>query len=558
MIGNRQSRLHALLLAATVAAGTALHSLAADPVVYRDCFRIEPGQLPHLVCTIDGLEGIDYAVDKYASNDWVVVIHCYNMNGTGIKKAAAGEHLLDDNNFISSVQEVSGTAQPFVFEFYNWYRDGVLGSKTWYGYISIALNGNAELVILESALCNEQNVLTVVGTREPTTDPTLGFKTIDHGDWLELDRQCIPQDTMGAVTIPSEIGGKPVLSIGDSAFDYCPRVTGIRIPNGVLSIGDYAFSGCYSLSELEIPSSVTNVGYTALNSCDALGELRINTSLPSIGYKAFAHCGVTNVVFALGITNIYNYAFADCQKLTSVTIPQSVQRICTWSFDENCKSLTSVSVPYATVIEDEAFPSGCTITRYGPYPTVAGDLATPDEETKIAMFRTLDWGDYASRVEVRFCEMKPPYAEEPDSRSAVYACAHLGIAPAVKDDEGSDKSIVAYYKMPGVEFLGIDPATRTITGRVVPAEGTSIVSAPLKRSFGFNRIYEDEGEWRSGDDWGEWLNEGKAGFTLDTSDYMTSNGLFRITYGEDVQWEKYPQNAHLFRIRLFDRDGRLW
>ena len=145
-------------------------------------------------------------------------------------------------------------------------------------------------------------------------------------------------------------------------------------------------------------------------------------------------------------------------------------------------------------------------------------------------------------------------------RSAIYASAHLGISPAVVDDEGSEHSAVAYYKMPSVEFVGIDPASRTITGRVVPAEGTHIVSAPLDRAFGFHRIYRDDedGKMLDGLDWGREMNNGYPGFELDTSCYVESNGIFRISFPEDVLWEKNPQPAHLFRINLSDKAGGLW
>ncbi len=48
------------------------------------------------------------------------------------------------------------------------------------------------------------------------------------------------------------------------------------------------------------------------------------------------------------------------------------------------------------------------------------------------------------------------------------------------------------------------------------------------------------------------------GFELDTSCYVESNGLFRISFPEDVLWEKNPQPAHLFRINLRDKAGGLW
>lgn len=152
-----------MLAAAIAAVGMIISAWAVEPTIYRGCFRVVLGQIPHLVCTVEGLEGIDYAVDKYASNDWEVVIHGWGMDDPRIKKAPQGEHLLNDNNFTNGIYEVTGTAQPFVFEFCNWYKRGAAGSTTWYGYISIALDENANVVILESAICDQQNVLTVTG-----------------------------------------------------------------------------------------------------------------------------------------------------------------------------------------------------------------------------------------------------------------------------------------------------------------------------------------------------------------------------------------------------------
>lgn len=530
-------------------------ALSAQATTYRDCFEVEfYGDIRHVACTIDGLTDIHYAVDRFKTNDWDVVCHGGGTESR-IVKAQPGEHILADNVFTNNSPTVSGAAYPFVFEFYNWYKIGTSG-KTWYGYVSLGLDENAELVILESAITDRQGELTVTGTPETVQPPNL--RTIDHGDWLELDGGCIKQDTEGWIAIPSEINAKSVRTIGRFAFSNCRMITRITIPDTIESIGDCAFEQCRSLTILDIPSSVTNIGEQVVHGCGSLGELRIGSGVVSIPRIAFVGTGMTNLVMAAGATNIEEYAFASNTQLRSVTIPPSMERIHSLAFI-GCSALTAASVPYATIIEDEAFPPGCTITRYGPYPAVAGDLMAPDEETTIAMFRTLDSQDYAGRLQVYFREMQPPYAEQPDPRSAVYACAHLGISPAIKDDEESSRHIAAYYKMPTVEFLCIDPATRTITGRVVPAEGTRIVSAPLDRAFGFHRIYRDyDGSMLDGMDWGREMHNGYPGFELDTSCYVESNGLFSITFPEDVLWEKNPQPAHLFRINLSDKAGGLW
>ena len=64
----------------------------------------------------------------------------------------------------------------------------------------------------------------------------------------------------GDVVIPSELGGYPVVKIGDSAFGYRTGLTSITIPDSVTSIGSDAFYDCTSLTSITIPDSVTSIG----------------------------------------------------------------------------------------------------------------------------------------------------------------------------------------------------------------------------------------------------------------------------------------------------------
>ena len=240
----------------------------------------------------------------------------------------------------------------------------------------------------------------------------------------------------GAITIPSEIDGKPVASIGnyafedctgltsitipnsvtsieDSAFKYCRGLTSITIPNSVTSIGYAAFEHCTGLTSITIPDSVTSIGDWAFNGCTGLTSITIPDSVTSIGSNAFEYCtGLTSINVASGnncysdnngvlfnkkktelirypegksqtsytipdsVTGIGDGAFWDCTGLTSITIPNSVTSIGNWAFFE-CTGLTSITIPNSvTSIGDGAFNSCTGLTS----------ITIPDSVTSIG-----DW-----------------------------------------------------------------------------------------------------------------------------------------------------------------------
>ena len=66
-------------------------------------------------------------------------------------------------------------------------------------------------------------------------------------------------------------------------------------------------------------------------------------SVTRIGDYAFARCNsLTSIVIPEGVTSIGKYAFWYCSSLTSITIPDSVTSIGDWAF-LNCTLLTSIT-----------------------------------------------------------------------------------------------------------------------------------------------------------------------------------------------------------------------
>lgn len=149
----------------------------------------------------------------------------------------------------------------------------------------------------------------------------------------------------GAITIPSQIDGKPVTSIGSCAFHGCSSLTSITIPNSVTSIG-IAFDWCKKLTQINVDTA--NTVYSSVN-----GVLFSKDKTELIRYPE----GKADTSYAIpnGVTSIGYWAFCDCYSLTSITIPDSVTSIGTMAF-EDCSSLTSITIPGSvTSIDDNAF-----------------------------------------------------------------------------------------------------------------------------------------------------------------------------------------------------------
>ena len=99
---------------------------------------------------------------------------------------------------------------------------------------------------------------------------------------------------------------------------------------------------------IKFDGDVTAIGPLAFAWCDSLTSITIPDNVTSIGEDAFSCCsGLTSVTIPDSVTTIGDDAFWDCSSLTSVTIPDSVTEIGYGAFC-NCSSLREFNGKYAS------------------------------------------------------------------------------------------------------------------------------------------------------------------------------------------------------------------
>ena len=107
---------------------------------------------------------------------------------------------------------------------------------------------------------------------------------------------------------------------------------------------------------IKFDNTITSIGDYAFENCELLTSVTIPNSVTTIGDGAFYECNsLTSVTIPNSVTSIGNVAFHICTSLTSITIPDSVTTIGDGAFFY-CTSLTSITIPDSvTSIGESAF-----------------------------------------------------------------------------------------------------------------------------------------------------------------------------------------------------------
>lgn len=107
-------------------------------------------------------------------------------------------------------------------------------------------------------------------------------------------------------------------------------------------IADYAFASCTNLDTLILPNSVELIGAYAFAGCEGLSAVAIGSGARVLGERAFmgcvklraAHLGEfrDGMLVASSLEEIRDYAFLGCTLLATITVPDTVKSVGSWTF----------------------------------------------------------------------------------------------------------------------------------------------------------------------------------------------------------------------------------
>lgn len=162
--------------------------------------------------------------------------------------------------------------------------------------------------------------------------------------------------------IPSVIGNKHFVGIDMGAFQECPSLISVYIPDSIKTLDDYAFFNCESLTSVVIPDSITSIGNYTFYGCIELASVSMPDTITSIGNETFYKCyKLSSITLPESLTSIGDSAFEGCTTLVSIEIPDSLTTISFEAF-YTCYALTSVTIPESvTIISANAFKSCTTL-----------------------------------------------------------------------------------------------------------------------------------------------------------------------------------------------------
>lgn len=151
-------------------------------------------------------------------------------------------------------------------------------------------------------------------------------------------------ETDGTATITGYIGNERAVVIPK-------KIDGHKI----CAIADNAFASNTLITTVTIQKGVQSIGASAFSDCENLSEVILPETVEFIGECAFRYTGITSITIPEGINGIQHGTFSYCSRLKEVNLPDSIAYIGESAF-LHCESLAKITMPTKMNNNYSSFP----------------------------------------------------------------------------------------------------------------------------------------------------------------------------------------------------------
>lgn len=149
-----------------------------------------------------------------------------------------------------------------------------------------------------------------------------------------------------------------LIKICEKAFRDCENLEYITLPKALVEIDDFAFKNCEKLTSIYLPASVEILGVGIFNGCSNIQSFEIDKLNKSfviesgVIYNIDKTAIITtipsliepNLTISENVRKINDCSFINCENLNSIEIPNQLEEIGEFAFD-GCLSLHKVNLP---------------------------------------------------------------------------------------------------------------------------------------------------------------------------------------------------------------------
>jgi hypothetical protein len=147
----------------------------------------------------------------------------------------------------------------------------------------------------------------------------------------------------GCINLKEIMFPSTLKKIGNGAFSGS-AVKNVILPSQLTDLGAGAFSSCQSLECIDLPNGITTIYHSTFQNCKLLRNVRLSDNLELIGWEAFSGCGFSKINLPAKVKTIGKSAFSYCHNLTNIQLNEGIVEICEAAF-QNCESMTKIVIP---------------------------------------------------------------------------------------------------------------------------------------------------------------------------------------------------------------------